>query len=462
MIIEFIKKQLTLKLSYIGHALLAFLVLNGFWLVVAQWVFVFRPYLNYDYALALMAAPFSTVLAVLSLLTVCVFELFITNALVFHFDGAVDFFNSVEFAKELDLKDFVNVQDTAFLIAFIILAAVVSRYLKSRTNALSVLCVIILAFGADQLNGSSYLFKSDHQIIEGNVGGSSMLKLYASFKERAQDAKPLVFLDHSELPLRADDLMRWAEQHPDKSVLFVIVESFGLNSDEGVRDWLLSELKSEGLEDSYIIESGAAAFVGSTTASEFRHLCGLKGNYSSVVTSEFTEQCLPQLFAQKGYSVAGAHGFSANMFRRRDWWSQLGLQEQLFVDEFNDMDAPYCGSGLYGTCDSFVVEYLGRRIQEAPGFYYQLTLNTHLPIVKTDVPEALRGICRAAEMTSEACVLNAKVGQYLRDLSGVVSMLSNKPYVFIVGDHAPPFSATATRRSFSDHETPYMILKPLD
>src|SRR5690606_6439912 len=120
--IEFLKKQLWPKPSYVAYALAGFLFLNLFWVVAAQLVFVFRPYLNYDYGLALLLAPFSVGLSFLALLVVYALELFIINSLVFHFDGAGDFFRSSQFAGELMLQDFVSLRDLLLLALFLVFA----------------------------------------------------------------------------------------------------------------------------------------------------------------------------------------------------------------------------------------------------------------------------------------------------------------------------------------------------
>lgn len=460
-LINLIKKHITPKPSYILYTLLGFLFLNAFWLIASQWVFVFRPYINYDYGLALLLAPFSIVLCVLALLVVYALELFMINSLIFHFDSPQAFFRSTEFMGELQLQDFLNWQDIFLLLLFLAFSISCAWFLKKRTNGIAAVIVVMLSFAADQLNGSSYLIKRDDQIIGGNIAGSSLLQVYTSFKEKEDTANPVSFIAAHELPVSAEDMTAWADENPEKSVLFIVVESMGANNSSEADLWLLSQLGKNGLAASYDIDYGTTAFKGATTASELRHLCGIEADYTSELTEDITKNCLPKIFAAKGYEVIGTHGFSGNMFRRSKWWPVIGITEPLFVNTFNEMNAPYCGSGLHGTCDEFIVDYLGDRMRAKKGFYYQLTLNMHLPIVKTPVPDDLQAICTDAEMTRESCMLNAKAGEYLRALSAMIADLPVKPFVYIAGDHAPPFSGKASRQNFSNAETPYFVLRPL-
>jgi len=454
-------RHFTIKPLMILNTLMVFFLINGFWLVASYWVFTFRPYFNYDYLLAIALVPFSIVAALVMFLLIYFQEIFISNALIFHFNGVSDFLRSVEFVKDLDLVEFFKIQDIILLASFSAGAVLAARHLKNKTNFMAVLIVMVFAFSADQLNGSSYLIKSDHQVLPGNISGSSALKIYTSFKENDVPRTKPKALDQGVLPLPKDKVINWAQANPSKSVLYVLVESYGLNDSAAVNEWLYSQLVSPDISEDYKIAYGNAKFSGATTASEMRHLCGLKGNYNSLLPQEALVDCIPRAFSELGYPVVGAHGFTENMFRRKEWWADIGIKERLFINEFSKMNAPYCGSGMYGICDDYVIQYLGRRMIEQRGFYYHLTLNTHLPIVKTKIPDALSVLCEQEEMAKEACTLNAKIGAYFRTLSGVVAELAEKPLVFIVGDHMPPFSSTISRK-FSNSETPYIILTPDD
>jgi len=457
--LEFLRFHFRFKPAFILNTLAAFIIVNGFWIVASHWLFIFRPYLNYDYLPAILLASVSVLASFAVFILIYLQEIFISNALVFHFDGFSGLFSAKEFARELNLLEFIKIQDLVLFLSFSIVALAVARVLKGRTNLVAAMIVLVLAISADQLNGSSYLIKSDDQLIEGNVAGSSALNIFMSLREVNVPKKEAVFLPNEEIVLSKTEVIEWAKNNPAKSVLFVIVESYGVNDSEQANQWLYRQLVSPEAREDYDVEYGTARFSGATTASELRHLCALGGTYNAILTPDKLGNCIPEAFAKLDYPVIGTHGFSENMFRRGDWWKTIGLQEILFVNEFDAMKAPYCGSGMYGICDEFIIDYLGHRMTEQRGFYYQLTLNTHFPVVKMDIPEDLAAICAEDHMSEQVCMLNARIGLYFRKLSAVLSTVPDRPLVFVVGDHAPPFTNQASR-TFSADKTPYFVLRP--
>ncbi len=452
-------EHLKIKPKYIINTLIVFIILNSFWLIAEHWVFVFRPYFNYDYLLALMLAPFSVIASVIILVLSFLLELLINNALIFHFNDIIDFIRTIQFASELSIQAFLKSEEIILLVSFLFIGVLTLRYIKDKTNLLASIIVLLLAFVADLFNGSSYLIESQNRLISRNISGSSALNIYISLNDTRDPKTFPIPLEKEEILLSKDEVLNWYETHREKSVLFVIVESYGLNNDSLANDWLYNQLITSEIIDTYNIRYGKAYFEGATTSSELRYLCALKGSYNSILTPENTTDCIPRAFTEKGYPVIGGHGFTKNLFLRETWWDKIGISQRLFVDDFNSIGAPYCGSGFIGTCDDFIIHHLKEKIEEQPGFYYHLTLNTHPPIVKTIIPIDLGEICNNLKVTKEACTLNAKIGEYLRSLSEVLSSLSEKPLVFLVGDHAPSFERKASR-TFSPLETPYFILMP--
>jgi hypothetical protein len=456
---KYILHQLAFKPSYLLWTSLAFLGLNLFWLAAQEWIFVSRPYINYDYTIALWLTPFSMVAAWVVLLFVYLQEIFISNAMIFNFGSFGKFLQAGVFANELQLFDMIQASDIVMFGCFMGVAWVSFRILNKRTNALSILIVLALSFLGDQLNGSSYLIKSDSQVLPGNVAGSSTLKIVKSVLESQKDPGLAIRLSPHEAILSPDQIISWAQQNPQRSVLFIIVESYGQNKNDDLNNWIQNQILKPDVLQHYRAETGLSLFSGSTTSAELRHLCGLGGNYASIMDSVDMEQCLPNRFRQEGYKTTGVHGFSKFMFRRQDWWPTLGLDRMLFVNEFMEMDAPFCGSGLYGICDEFVIEYLGQEIKKQRGFYYHLTLNTHFPVVRWPLDPELAHICDQPDISSQVCFLSKRVGVYFDRLAQVLLSLPEKPLVVMVGDHAPPFSETSSRTYLGD-KTPYIILYP--
>jgi hypothetical protein len=250
------------------------------------------------------------------------------------------------------------------------------------------------------------------------------------------------------------------------NVVIVLVESWGLDSDSSVRDSLVYPYSQVGLRARYSVVQGTVPFYGGTIAGEARELCGNSFGFHLLDASAAElSGCLPGRLAAMGYRTLAVHGMSGNMFRRSDWYSRIGFQEQWFHNEFTRQGLPDCLGAFFGTCDAAIADWIGRRLGEHddPYFVHWVTLNSHLPV---PVPSLLQNAasCSLTPLLSREPALCAWY-QLVLNVHESVSRLAMttlaRPTVFvIVGDHAPPFTDPGLASQFSSTDVPYVLLVP--
>lgn len=434
-------------------------LMNAPWLIIGQWIFVSRAVVNLDYFLVALVAPFSLLAGALVLTITFLFDAVVSNSIVYHFTSPADFLKASKFLATTNFAGFFEISDFLILLPFITCGVLALSLLRRPTGLIPVLLVGGVMFSIDVGNGSSAFSLHSRQYVGANPAGSGMFTVVRASALSNKKSEPISILDEKELLRNPSDLIKWAQDHPDKSVLLVIVESWGLNRDADIREWIADRLLTPSIRRHYKIDERTLPFRGATTSGELRHLCGLQGRYGDL-TPQLATRCLPARFAELGHVTVGAHGFSKRMFDRKKWWSTIGLQRLLFVDELLAAGSPYCGSTFRGACDNFIIEFLGKQLSDQPGFYYHLTLNSHFPILKASVPKDLHDRCVRTETSESACTLTATIGDYFSELAAMIEKLSNKPMVLIVGDHAPPFSKKSDHQKYSLTYTPGFVLTP--
>jgi hypothetical protein len=450
----------SLRPQTLAVTLCAFLALNIFWQIAGAWIFISRSYLDLDYLLVLAILPFSLTLSFLAALVVFIQEYAMNNALAFHFTDISAFFSSWQFANNLQLSAMIQPHDLILFAAYLITLYLVFKF--SRPHISITACVVVMCLGvaADRINGSNYTGKTQTQILPGNIAGSSFLSLATAIRDNLGPPKPASILPPDQQIMSAKVLDQWLLKHPDRSVLFIILESYGLHEDSRINDYLAERVKTPTLQSIYNIKYGTLPFAGATTSAELRHLCNLSANYSTPLQESDTTECLPSRAIKHGLKVIGAHGFSSQMFRRNVWWPYLGLTTNKFADAYQKEGAPFCGSGLYGICDEYILDDLLNETTRQRGFYYQLTLNTHFPVVRVPLTTELKTICADQQAISDnVCAYTGRLGQFFDHLANALAKLKSPPLVLMVGDHAPPFTDQESRR-YSGGVTPFFILDP--
>lgn len=196
------------------------------------------------------------------------------------------------------------------------------------------------------LNGSSAMSGRDVRIVAANIAGSPAMSIAGSLSSTTT-AYPLSPLPEDASITELTHVKDWAQAHPGRSVVLVLVESMGKHHSVKVRDWQTAQLVTPEVRARYALEALDVPFRGATTSAELRALCGLQGAYRHM-NAETGRGCLPSSLAAQGWRTTGIHGFSGAMFDRDRWWSLLGLQRSSFAETLKQQGLPSCGGAFRG------------------------------------------------------------------------------------------------------------------
>jgi hypothetical protein len=318
------------------------------------------------------------------------------------------------------------------------------------------IAITVLLIFVDAVNGSSALSSRSGLLYPINLAGSPSTTLVMSVIHTSE-LQPLRKLRKEDTVQSLVDIPAWAAAHPDRGILFVIVESFGVPTDPTIRAWIQSQWLDPSLRQRFNVRTADVDFKGSTTSAELRSLCMLAGSYRSVDSAQGSA-CLPAQLAANGWSTVGIHGFSGRMFDRVNWWPKVGLQTTLF-GEAPEFQGVRCGTAFRGGCDNILIT-TGVQSLAPRTFVYLLTLNTHLPIEPLAQGTPTPPTCYSAGSNSEVCDHVSATTAVLRHLRHTLETVSVAPLVVVVGDHAPPFSNKLSRQAFIQNKVPLAVLVP--
>jgi hypothetical protein len=437
---------------------LAVLLLNAPFWILASHAFVVRASISLDSLLALMILQYSAWLGLIAVSLSWLLDLTANTAMTYHFASALEFIRSISFAPHLDWSQLLEARSlysgAPFVFALVALSYISRVVIGTLPIALAIFALLVL----DTLNGSSALSGRDVRIVPGNVAGSSMYAM----------GRMLLNSEGDPALLPTPSSGGWAELNEQlpiagssqRSVLYVIVESFGLHRKSIVQEWLSKQLVPTALIGRYQMRQGSVAASGGTTAGELRRLCGLQGSYLRF-DAEATDHCIPHKFVAQGFHTIGLHGFSEKMFDRKTWWPTLGLQEMQFGEQMRTNSSRECGAAFRGLCDNDLISTAMRAAQAQRTFVYTLTLNSHLPLAPIEIPDDLAVVCDQAKTGPDVCMLIAHLGVTLRAIATELAQQSANPFVLVTGDHAPPFSESLSREQFLPRTVPLFALTPV-
>jgi hypothetical protein len=259
---------------------------------------------------------------------------------------------------------------------------------------------------------------------------------------------------------------RGSEVAPD--VVFVLVESWGLAADPGLRRELTAPFEDSEVTDRYEVRYGSVPFDGGTVPAEARELCHSRMGFGILrKPAAQMRGCLPGLFHDRGYSTVSVHGYSGRMFQRESWYRRVGFERSWFEPELDALGMPQCRGAYPGTCGGSIANWIGESVLPAqdgrPKFVYWVTLNSHLPVpAHVDLPDNGACVRYAALRESDSACSWFKLVLHLNDsVAAIAQGKTARPTVFVVvGDHAPPFADAGLRAQFSASEVPYALLLP--
>jgi hypothetical protein len=249
-----------------------------------------------------------------------------------------------------------------------------------------------------------------------------------------------------------------------RHLVMVMVEAMGQPADPALRRRLVELFARPEVRARYEVTSGDTLFYGSTTSGEIRELCGRWGDYYELRDRQ-DETCLPARLAAAGYETSAWHGFEGSFFERTSWYPNIGFDEMRFGRGLASPDASTCPGVFPGACDRDVPRAIGEALKAArqPQFLYWLTLNTHLPVVRSEslhTDDCARfdpALNRDSPMICRLLQLFDETGAGLaREIAAADFPATD---VLIVGDHIPPFFDRHHRRQFEPDRVPWILLR---
>ncbi|MFX1679519.1 hypothetical protein PV762_09805 [Mitsuaria sp. CC2] len=420
-----------------------------------------RPLFNLDLLVAAALACVSTLAGGVVLVLAWSADIIRAAAKNYHFMSTFDFVDAARFVDMLNLRTFLSPSLLGAVTGFAICLWLALRLTRrSRTLALPLLGLALLAAGGDAANGSFHIFglDKDSRIVNMNFAGSPAWNVWRAERQSlSMSGPPSPMRD----PATFRALQAWQSAHPGQSSMLVLVESLGLPRDPALRDWMAQRLATPRLAARWSIQIADEEFVGSTTSGELRTLCGLQGHYTRL-SNDIAAGCLPRRLADQGVTSTGIHGFGLRMFDRSEWWPRVGLQPWRWAER--DPSVPMnCNQAFPGVCDSAVLGEAVKQAQTPGRFVYALTLDTHLPLDlrhAAPLPAALQTACAASSTPEQACRMVHELGEVLARLESTLAASQATPFLVVVGDHMPPFSETVNRESFSAHRVPMFVMTP--
>lgn len=250
----------------------------------------------------------------------------------------------------------------------------------------------------------------------------------------------------------------------DRHVMLVMVESMGLPTDPAVRRQLDAVWARPEVRRLYDVTTGDTLYYGSTTSGEVRELCGRWGDYPELLDRE-DATCLPARLAAKGYDSQAWHSFTGQFFDRTRWYPNVGFTDMRFGDRLLDDGALQCPGVFAGACDRDVPAQIAKALKGAdePQFLYWLTVNSHLPILKSE--RLGTSECAGFDARLEADYPMICRLMLLFDQTGIALAreITAKDFpatdILIVGDHIPPFFDRHHREQFAPDRVPWILLR---
>ena len=253
-----------------------------------------------------------------------------------------------------------------------------------------------------------------------------------------------------------------------RHLVLIMVESLGVpNDNKAMSDKLFAYYDNSAIQARYDVSRGTSLYYNSTTAGEFREMCGKWGDYYELLDPADAAKmnCLPARLAAKGYATHAMHSFQGAFFKRDKWYPNIGFQQREFWPELQAKGAEWCGGVFAGACDRQIPELLAENLKNAkqPTFLYWLTLNSHLPVppgLNLNVDNCQTVSAKLAKDFPMICRQFAIFDAIDKALVAEITA-SDFPEadILIVGDHMPPYYDRHHRSQFDAERVPWLYLR---
>ena len=338
------------SLVRMGQLLLMVLLLNvPFW-ILSSYAFVSQAVISLDSILIVILLERSLVLGLVALIAGWLADITVSAATTYHFGTPAEFVLSAAYAEHIHWTDFAAGAVLTPILPFVFVLGVLILMPTTCIGVWPLLVTLALLILVDASNGSSTLSQRDVRAVPANLAGSSWHSL----------ARAMLELPHDALLSPVPGGMSEAGEYfkpalaSETSVLYEIVESFGVHKNPRVRQWLQDQLFAAKLSKNYTTAYEAVASRAGTTLGEMRRQCGLYGSFQGLVHRENVD-CIASLFAKAGWNTIGMHGFSESVFARRSWWPAMGLQDLRFAEDLSASVKRRCGAAFSGVCDEDLI-----------------------------------------------------------------------------------------------------------
>ena len=251
------------------------------------------------------------------------------------------------------------------------------------------------------------------------------------------------------------------------NLLIVMVEGLGAFAEAAEREVLAGKLEWAAAAGSYTLTNGTTHYSGSTTGAASRELCGRWGDHRDYIAGSDNVSCLPWLLRKRNFETVAYHGYTSDMFERRDWYPKIGFGEMHFLEEMvrdsGERVVGRCGSVFRGLCDRDVAELVHERLLapgETPKFVYWLTLNSHIPFVEKKDGGLACGSPAGVIANETVC----KLTELWSDVFDGVAAIASDPRlpatdILVVGDHHTPLWERDAKGRFKLGEVDWYFLR---
>ena len=350
-------------------------------------------------------------------------------------------------------------------IIFIVLKKFATRVKSNKKIILKTLLIVyVLIFILDVINGSSKLNPKNDTFTFTQQNIAKSLTVHYSEQVYQSFINPVAVVKLKEEPV----VYKNFKEDSIGNQLVVLIESWGLINDsitqEALQDYLSAQLKNKG----YQFKWGKSPFAGPTTSAALRQMVGVKGNYKYFLHHKTDTNNIISIFDYKnkqGYTTYGFHSFSENMFNRKIWWHNIGVQNEHFKESYIQYNANKKikiveESPFPSVDDQDMFNYMLLKTKDNKKvFSYLLTENTHLPF-KLNVIENEP----VQKFKIESLPISNEAQNQIKLIKNTVSIFIQKldtnrwNKIIIMGDHNPPYLDIRDRNYYSFKEVPYLLI----
>ncbi|OWV04408.1 sulfatase-like hydrolase/transferase [Fibrobacter sp. UWH1] len=200
----------------------------------------------------------------------------------------------------------------------------------------------------------------------------------------------------------------------DKPTVMILVESWGVNKDDGYTQLLLSPY-----------DSAKVSFSGL-----------LKRNEAHTQGAEFEDFELLKDLRSTGLQTWYVHGYNGDFYERKKNYSKYGFDSLLFKPDFEAKKLTSCNYGFKGICDSSIVDFIDGLLNDSiPKFVYWTTLDAHPPY-EGDENIPLAKECEYLGQDLSDCFYTTRQLNTARRIAWLAQ--KHPEYRFVIrGDHRP-------------------------